>query len=255
MSLFDLNNKFRIRDVQHLYLDKTSVFVSPRPYHALAFRVKGTAFFENENNSNITAPPDSITYMPANISYSADYTEENEIYVIHFDADEDVNIEIYELFSPQIIFNYFKDAYSKWNNPDASYYYHTMSLFYEILSNISAQTDSFHKTKTAKSFYEAIEYMKKNYPDPSLTVDELSRIAKMSDTYFRKTFYANFGETPSKYITNLRLRHAENLLSRESISIQEAALLSGFSDSKYFSRVVKKIYGYPPSKIYVHSKH
>jgi len=252
MSLFDLNNKFRIRDVQYLHLDKTSVFVSPRPYHALAFRVKGTAFFENENNSNITAPPNSVTYMPANISYNADYTEENEIYVIHFDADEKIAIEIFELFSPQIIFDYFKDAYNSWNKADASYYYHTMSLFYEILSNISTQSDNFRKTESAKSFYEAIEYMKKNYTSPDLTVDKLAETAKMSDTYFRKTFYDNFGETPSKHITGLRLRHAENLLSRENISIQEAALLSGFSDSKYFSRVVKKIYGYPPSKIYVH---
>ena len=253
MSLFDLNNNFRIRDIQHLHLDKTSVFVSPRPYHALAFRVKGTAFFENAQNNNIIAPQNSITYMPANISYHADYSEDNEIYVIHFDADEKTSIEIYELFSPQIILNYFKEAYNTWKELDLSYYYQTMTIFYEILANIYTQIDDFHKTQSAKSFYEAIEYMKKNYTDSNLTIEELSKIAKMSNTYFRKMFYNKFGENPSKYITHLRLQHAENLLSQDNVSINDAALLSGFSDSKYFSIVEKKTYGYPPSKIYIHN--
>lgn len=254
MSLFDLNNSFRIRDVQHLYLDKTSVFVSPRPYHALAFRAKGTAFFKTAASDNITAIQNSITYMPANIAYHADYSEDNEIYVIHFDADEKISIEIYELFSPQIILNYFKEAYNTWKKLDSSYYYQTMSIFYEILSNIYTQTDDFHKTQSAKSFYEAIEYMKKNYTDSNLTIDVLTKTAKMSNTYFRKMFYNKFGETPSKYITGLRLQHAEHLLSQDDISINDAALLSGFSDSKYFSRVVKKVYGYSPSKIYIHNR-
>jgi len=254
MSLFDLNNSFRIRDIQHLHLDKTSVFVSSRPYHALAFRVKGTAFFENEENLNITAPQNSITYMPANISYHADYSENNEIYVIHFDADKKRNIEIYELFSPQIVLNYFIESYNTWKKSDLSFYYNTMTIFYEILANIYTQIDVFHKSESAKSFYEAIEYMKKNYTDYNLTIDELTKIAKMSNTYFRKMFYNKFGENPSKYITHLRLKHAENLLSKGNISINDAALLSGFMDSKYFSRVVKKTYGYAPSKIYIHNE-
>lgn len=129
-----------------------------------------------------------------------------------------------------------------------------MSIFYEILASISMQTNEFYKTESSKSFYEAVEFMKKNYTDSNLTVEELSRIAKMSNTYFRKLFYNNFGEKPSKYITNLRLRHAENLLSQGNISINDVALSSGFSDPKYFSRVVKKTYGYSPSKIYIHNK-
>ena len=254
MSLLDRNLNIRIRDVQHLHLDKTSVFVSPRPYHALAFRVKGTAFFENDTSSNITAPPNSITYMPANVSYSADYTEENEIYVIHFDADAKIDIEIYELFSPQTILSYFKDAYHIWNNFDISYYYRTMAIFYEILANISTQANDFYKSEAYKNFYEAIEYMKKNYTDYNLTVEHLAKISSMSNTYFRKLFYNNFGENPSKHLTNLRLQHAEKLLSNGNLSVNDVALMSGFSDAKYFSRVVKKIYGYPPSKIYMHNK-
>lgn len=254
MSLFDLNNNFRIREVQHLFLDKTSVFVSPRPYHALAFRVKGTAFFENTENSNITAPKNSVTYMPANISYHADYSEANEIYVIHFDADEKKDIEVYELFSPQIVLNYFIDSYNTWKKSDLSFYYNTMTVFYKILANIYTQIDYFHKTESAKTFYEAIEYMKKNYTDPSMSIEQLTKIANMSNTYFRKMFYNKFGENPSKHITRLRLQHAENLLSQNNISINDAALLSGFVDSKYFSRVVKKTYGYSPSKIYIHNE-
>jgi AraC-like DNA-binding protein len=58
--------------------------------------------------------------------------------------------------------------------------------------------------------------------------------------------------TPTKYLVSKRLIHAEKLLSTGKYSIKEVAEMSGFCDVKYFSRVVKKEYGVPPSKLYCH---
>ncbi|MBE7025239.1 MAG: helix-turn-helix domain-containing protein [Ruminococcaceae bacterium] len=252
MALLDRNSNIRLRDIQHLHFEKSSVYVAPRPYHALAFRVSGTALFSHDALPTKTAAPGSITYMPANFCYTADYTERNEIYVIHFDTDANPDIEIFELFSPQVTYNLFKNAHHIWNYAGLSYYHHAMSVFYEILANLSSQTSKFYKSELYKSFYEAVEFMKANYTDCSLTIDRLSKIAYMSNTYFRKLFFERFGETPSKYLTNLRIEHAVNLLSKGNLTISEVALLSGFTDTKYFCRVIKKIYGYPPSKIFIH---
>ena len=76
----------------------------------------------------------------------------------------------------------------------------------------------------------------------------------MSETYFRRLFYKNFFQTPTQYITKLKLKYAEELLSSGKYSIEETAYMSGFSDAKYFSRVIKSVYGYPPSKLFIHNK-
>jgi len=72
----------------------------------------------------------------------------------------------------------------------------------------------------------------------------------MSNTYFRKLFYARFAATPAKYITAQRLILAEKLLASGGYTIKEVAEKVGFDDEKYFSRVVKKEYGVSPSKLY-----
>ena len=46
------------------------------------------------------------------------------------------------------------------------------------------------------------------------------------------------------------LIYAKTLLSSGEYSIAEISEKSGFKDVKYFSRVVKKEYGVPPSKLY-----
>ena len=92
--------------------------------------------------------------------------------------------------------------------------------------------------------------MKNNFTNPELSIERLSEMANMSNTYFRKLFVERVGETPSRHLTTLRLHHAENLLLSGKYSIEDIAYLSGFNDAKYFSRTVKKIYGYPPSRLY-----
>lgn len=252
MALLDRNINIRIKDVQHLHFKKSSVLVAPRPYHALAFRVKGNAVF-TKGDYSVTASEGSITYMPANYGYHADYTDENEIIVIHFDSETELDIEIYDLYSPHTILNLFRSARNTWYDAAQAYYYRTMAIFYEILADISAQTDVFYNSELYSDFFEAVEYMKKNFTDYTLTVDRLACMANMSNTYFRKLFHERFGENPSKYLVTLRLQYAEKLLSKGNLTVGEVALMSGFNDSKYFSRVVKKVYGYPPSRIFIHN--
>ena len=106
------------------------------------------------------------------------------------------------------------------------------------------------RVETTKAFHDAIEYMEKNYTSVECTVEEIVAKARMSNTYFRKLFLRKFNMNPIKYLISKRLIYAEKLLSTGKYSIKEVAEMSGFCDVKYFSRVVKKEYGVPPSKLY-----
>lgn len=66
-------------------------------------------------------------------------------------------------------------------------------------------------------------------------------MCKITPEYFRKIFVQIYGTSPVKYISNLKLNRAKELLSSGIYTITDAAYNSGFNDSSYFSREFKKI--------------
>lgn len=57
-----------------------------------------------------------------------------------------------------------------------------------------------------------------------------------------------FNITPIKYITDLRLQYAANLLTTTNYDILSISVRLGFSSLSYFITIFKKKYGMPPSK-------
>lgn len=251
MSFLNTNLSVKLINVQMMSWERSYVEVAPRPYHALVFRGRGEAFFSH-GGDEIASRAETVTYMPANYSYHADYPQKNEIFAIHFDTDTDAEMENYQLCSPQIVSGLFQKAYRIWREGGQAYYFRTVSVFYEILEHLSLQTDVFFSSGRYSGFFKAVEYLKTNFTRGDLSIAALADIANMSDTYFRKLFFDRFHEAPSVYLLNLRLSYAEKLLSTGRYSVVETAFMSGFNDAKYFSRVVKQRYGYPPSKLFVH---
>lgn len=253
MPVLNENISIKIKEVKFMSWDTANVFVAPRPYHALAFRIKGSADFTHGTCKFHTSLGD-VFYMPANYSYSAEYKEENEIYVIHFDSDLKANMENMKLLNPHTVSVLFDKIYDVWQKKQSGYYYSALKIMCEILENISLQQIPKLSDKTIEAFESAVTYMNENYTSVDFSVRKMIKYAHMSDTYFRKLFFARFNTSPAKYLTLKRLTYAENLLSTGRYSVKEAAEAAGYCDVKYFSRVVKSEYGIPPSKLYQHDK-
>ena len=92
-----------------------------------------------------------------------------------------------------------------------------------------------------------------NYKDSTLSIDKVCKKAGISATVFRQQFKKYYQKTPIEYITELRLEYARNLISRGT-SIENAAFESGFNDSKYFARIVKKHFGCTPRQLRTYGK-
>jgi AraC family transcriptional activator FtrA len=67
--------------------------------------------------------------------------------------------------------------------------------------------------------------------DHPFTVPELARLAAMSERTFIRRFTDTTGETPSAWLTGLRLDRARELLEAGKLSIDEVARLSGFGST------------------------
>jgi hypothetical protein len=190
MSVINENISIKIREVRFMSWDIASVSVSARPYHALVFRLCGSASFSHENLNSSTNVGD-VFYMPANYSYKATYQKKNEILVIHFESDLISKMENYQLNDSHIISILFHRLYDIWNKKEDGYYYSALSVMCEILENISVQQSPSLRSETMKAFEDAVEYMEKNYTSNECSVKEMVEKAHMSNTYFRKLFLTN----------------------------------------------------------------
>jgi ABC-type Fe3+-hydroxamate transport system substrate-binding protein/AraC-like DNA-binding protein len=108
-----------------------------------------------------------------------------------------------------------------------------------------------HAIKEAKPVQERavdaiMEYIERNY-SKSITREELADIAGMSSDYFTRTFRKMTGQTPTDYLTDVRINHAKQALALTGDSFRAIAHNTGFSDEFYFSRKFKKATGMSPS--------
>ncbi len=82
----------------------------------------------------------------------------------------------------------------------------------------------------------------------TIRVEEIAAVAGMSEKYFISYFKQSLGLTPGRYIYQLKMNRARELLYLKRYSIQQIASMLGYPDPYSFSKAFKKYYKVPPSK-------
>lgn len=99
-----------------------------------------------------------------------------------------------------------------------------------------------------------IVFLKENYSQ-EINLDSIANAFKFNSSYLSKIFTKHTGENPSKYLINLRINKAKNLLSNgRELSIQEIGNLVGYPNQYYFSRIFSMRTGKSPAKFRNDSK-
>ena len=98
---------------------------------------------------------------------------------------------------------------------------------------------------------QLVEYLARsitqNYADPNYELDALLKSAPYCYDYLCRLFRQEMHTTPHKYLMNLRLQSAADILQAgTSGSITEIARMCGYHDPLYFSRMFKKKFGLSP---------
>jgi AraC family transcriptional regulator len=83
--------------------------------------------------------------------------------------------------------------------------------------------------------------------EEDITLNELARNVGLSPSHFCNLFHKTSGKTPHQFILHCRIQHAKALLAKQSNSILDVALASGFRTHQHFSRIFRRHVGIPPS--------
>ena len=123
-------------------------------------------------------------------------------------------------------------------------------LVREQTEAIAVSTGCSFKSANKKYVVEQmIEYFEDHYAE-KISLDQIADNTYLSTVYISKIFKAETGDTPIRYLINIRLEKAKELLENGwEGSIQEVAMEVGYDDAYHFSKLFKKRYGVSPSKV------
>ncbi len=117
-----------------------------------------------------------------------------------------------------------------------------------ILHRAVKYRDSRGQVKGNPAVNKARQYLDAHFTDPELTFQEVVDHVAMSNSHFSTLFAQSTGTTFTKYLINLRLSKARELLYYTNMRSSEIAYAVGFNDPHYFSYLFKKNMGTTPSE-------
>lgn len=118
-------------------------------------------------------------------------------------------------------------------------------LFFLLARN--HDTEAPHRSGSAYTT-QTIAYIKETYGE-DLTLPDLASRCAVTPEHLSRIFKRDTGFGISEYISIIRLQQAQIFLRSESaLSVAEIADKCGFSDSNYFSKRFREVYGISPLK-------
>ena len=92
----------------------------------------------------------------------------------------------------------------------------------------------------------AQNYIQEHCSDAEMSIPDISRALAVNQTYLRRMFKEEMGQTLTESITRYRLEKAQSLIHDTDDTLAQIAEQTGYSDVSYFSRSFKKYFGIPP---------
>lgn len=250
-----MDHDFLIKKIQFaLYVEigKGRTVHVDRVGHGIALNVspyEKTYVFSD--GKHLTIGQNEMIYLPRGTSYRVECKQTGECYAINFDFEADMTFPPFR-FVPKNFAAYlsrFDKVQTLWRDKKGPYHMECKAILYEILAMMQNESALEYIGKdTAALIAPAVEYIHESYTSTELKIADLCEMCGVSEPYFRKIFKATYGISPLKYINDLKIQYAQELLRAALLPVTRIAELSGFGDPAYFSREFKKAVGVAPSE-------
>ena len=194
--------------------------------------------------------PNSVHILPFKNGgeYRVDFTEPDYFIDIFFHTDRPFFLEplVINKIKSNRLTPLFNKAFSCYIKRDAGYKFECISLLYKIFAEL--QKKNYIPESKFSKIKPAVEYIETNFLNQNISCEYLAEICKISYSYLQRLFNKKYGVSPKRYIIQLKINYACDLLKSGDYSVKETAEMSGFEDLYFFSRQFKEYMGMPPVK-------
>ncbi|MBE1440892.1 AraC-like DNA-binding protein [Paenibacillus sp. OAS669] len=225
-------------------------------FHDLTFVVEGKSNYY-VNGVKYTVEAGDVIYIPLGSEREAHTIKETPMHSYAF------NFNWLPMGSPDALpldtvtkniitsemLNYIRQFNQVWAGRQPGYIMQSRALFMLIMHQV--MTIYYRKeaeVRSDKRISQVLEYVMEHYSE-ELNLTKIARIVNLHPAYLGKLFKINTGCSFKEYLNQIRVNHAEMLLSTGGFSVTGVAERCGFHDISYFSNVFKSIKGYPPSAV------
>lgn len=231
------------------YPEKITSFNHKINSNELIFNFSGhsTIYFNDlvlENN------PGSIRFLPIGEykRYEVHRHQRGECIDVFFQTDKIVSNTAFVLSVSQTekLGKLFRQLFSVWVSKKEGYYFESVSLLYRIFAELLKDTSMPKRYKSKIS--PAMEIIHSDFLTRSFSMSELAAMCNVGESHFQKIFKKIHGISPKKYIIQLKINHACDLLRLERYTVTQIAELCNFSDVYFFSRQFKEYMGITPTQ-------
>lgn len=108
--------------------------------------------------------------------------------------------------------------------------------------------DKILNSKDEEFMTQLDEIIQKQMDNPDLSIDAISEEMHMSRIHLFRKIKQITGSSPTDYVKNKKMDQAASLLRDKKFKISEIALMVGYTDVKYFSKMFKTHYSKTPTE-------
>lgn len=233
-----------------------------REYYLIHYVTSGKGIFQRkgrtftvEKNSMFLIRPHEKTF------YQADSEEPWSYIWIGFEgslAKELLEITGLKEDSPVLYAPYLRDLFM--DIKTAEHLHASTEIFlcgriFDMFSSLQEAHFKENQPSKSSSVYvkHTEDYLRANYAMP-LKISKLADMLGIDRRYLCRIFTKATGETPQRYLINLRLKKAAELLRTGEYTVGEVSRSTGYEDIYNFSKMFRKMYGVSP-KNYKQGRH
>ena len=251
-----MNDNFIIKQINRVilvgkneYQEKNTTFMHSLKSNELILHISGKSQVKF-NGKTLNCESGTIRFLPKgeNKEYIVERKEYGECFDIFFDTDVPISNEafVFNVKNSIKLENLFKKLFSVWVAKNDGYYFESISLLYKIFAEI--QKENYIPQKQYDAIKPAIDHINECFLTQKISVSELSALCGISESYLKKLFLKKFAVPPIKYIIQLKINYACDLLRSNLYSITQAAKICGYSDPHFFCRQFKTYMGITPTE-------
>lgn len=227
----------------------------PDSVERFVYITRGEATFYLDQGT-LSATARDMIYLPRNTAYLSRWHSDSDFVVVDLILRDGNGQDIRFGERPCVLFH---DTHRVYNSllselgakadADGPFdWIERLSLCFKLLCNMARDTNRRELDENFRRIKEGVDYLEGNL-DINVSVGELASMCCVSESVFRRLFFACKGMSPVDYRNRLRVKKASELLQSGKYTITEAAEQVGINDLKYFGKLFKRYAGVTPRTI------